>query len=161
MEFLARRLPLLLAVTAALALPSILSAQRERLPFDDVPIVERRWPNAKKTSTSIRYVVNDPGDEKGPTPQPGMYIEALYKGMLLNGKIFDEVRDPKRPLKMRLGRHMLIEGWEQILPMMHRGSKWTIIVPAELAYGSRGRPPDIPSEATLVFELELLNFGPN
>lgn len=134
-------------------------AQRERLPFDDVEIVEKKWPNAKRTSTSLRYVIVEPGDVKGPTPGPGSVIKALYKGMLLDGTVFDEALDPNRPLKMRLGRGNLIAGWEEALQKMHRGEKWILIVPYELGYGSRGRAPDVPPRATLVFEMQLIDFG--
>ncbi|HEY4302400.1 MAG TPA: FKBP-type peptidyl-prolyl cis-trans isomerase [Candidatus Didemnitutus sp.] len=159
MRFLPSRLPVIFLAVLALGAPSRAHAQRERLPFDDVEVVEKRWPNAHKTATSLRYVILEPGDKNGPTPKPGTFIKALYKGMLLNGKIFDETSDPAHALHMRLGRSMLIAGWEEALQKMHRGEKWTLIVPSELGYGTRGRPPDIPPGATLVFELTLLDFG--
>jgi FKBP-type peptidyl-prolyl cis-trans isomerase len=148
----------LLLTLLALCTGPLAQAQRERLPFEDVEIVEKRWPNAKRTSTSLRYVVLKEGDVNGPTPVAGTIVKALYKGMLLNGKVFDEALDPKSPLKMRLGRSNLIAGWEEALQKMHRGEKWLLIVPYELGYGSRGRQPDIPPRATLVFEIELLDF---
>lgn len=154
-----RRFVYLLLVLLAGGAGPRAQAQRERLPFEDVDIVEKRWPNAKRTSTSLRYVVLKEGDTTGPTPVPGMIVKTLYKGMLLGGTVFDQALDPQRPLKMRLGRGMLIAGWEEALQKMHRGDKWILIVPYELAYGSRGRPPDIPPRATLVFEMELLDFG--
>jgi FKBP-type peptidyl-prolyl cis-trans isomerase len=158
MKHCLRRLTFVLLTLAGVGVTPHALAQRERLPFDDVDIVEKRWPNAKRTSTSLRYVILKEGDAKGPTPVPGMIVKALYKGMLLNGKVFDEALDPKNPLTMRLGRGNLIEGWEEALQRMHRGEKWVLIVPYELGYGSRGREPDIPPRATLVFEIELLDF---
>jgi FKBP-type peptidyl-prolyl cis-trans isomerase len=159
MRFLLSRLPFVALVFLALGTPSRVHAQRERLPFDDVDIVEKRWPNAHRTGTSLRYVIVDPGDKNGPSPQPGMFVRTIYKGMLLNGKVFDEAQDPAHALHMRLGRGQLIAGWEEALQKMHRGEKWILIVPYELGYGSRGRLPDIPPRATLVFELTLLDFG--
>jgi FKBP-type peptidyl-prolyl cis-trans isomerase len=73
--------------------------------------------------------------------------------------VFDESPDPYLPLKTRLGRNELIDGWEEALQKMHKGEKWLLIVPPELAYGSRGKPPTIPRLATLVFEMELVDFG--
>jgi FKBP-type peptidyl-prolyl cis-trans isomerase len=154
-----RRLLFLVLTLLAVGVGPRAHAQRERLPFEDVEIVEKRWPNAKRTSTSLRYVIVKAGETDGPTPVPGMIIKALYKGMLLNGKVFDETLDPRAPLKMRLGRGNLIAGWEEALQKMHRGEKWIVIVPYELGYGSRGRAPDIPPRATLVFEMELIDFG--
>jgi FKBP-type peptidyl-prolyl cis-trans isomerase len=78
--------------------------------------------------------------------------------MLLNGKVFDR-NTPEHPLQVRLDRGELIDGWEQALQLMHKGEKWLLIVPPELAYGARGRPPEIKRYATLVFEMQLLDFG--
>lgn len=91
-------------------------------------------------------------------PGPGMMVTTLFKGMLLDGTVFDKMLDPAKPLKMRVGRGGLIEGWEEALQKMHKGEKWLLIVPAELGYGTRGRPPMIPRNATLVFEIELIDF---
>jgi FKBP-type peptidyl-prolyl cis-trans isomerase len=154
-----RRLVVLCLTLLVLGLGPRLHAQRERLPFEDLEIVEKRWPDAKRTSTSLRYIILKEGDKNGPTPESGMWVTTLYKGMLLNGKIFDERLDPKDPFKARIGRDQLIAGWDQALQLMHRGEKWLLIVPYELGYGTRGRPPEIPSRATLVFEMELLDFG--
>jgi FKBP-type peptidyl-prolyl cis-trans isomerase len=154
-----RRLSLFLLTALAVCSGPRARAQRERLPPEDLDIVEKRWPNAKRTFTCLRYVVLKPGDTKGPTPAPGMIVKALFKGMLLNGKVFDQALDPKHPLTMRVGRGVLIAGWDEALQKMHRGEKWILIVPSELAYGYRGREPDIPPQATLVFEIELLDFS--
>ena len=142
---------------AAGAVP--LHAQRERLPPEDVEIVEKRWPQAKRTFTTLRYIVLKEGDKKGGTPDPGMMVSTLFKGMLLNDTVFDSMLDPKDPLKIRVGRGNLIPGWDEALQKMHRGEKWLLIVPAELGYGARGKPPKIPRDATLVFEIELLDFS--
>lgn len=151
---------LLLVCFALLTVGSLpLHAQRERLSPEDQVIVEKRWPNAKRTYTTLRYIVLKEGDKNGPTPQPGMMISALFKGMLLDDTVFDSMLDPKNPLKIRLGRGNLIPGWDEALQKMHRGEKWLLIVPSELAYGVKGRAPDIPRNATLVFELELLDFS--
>lgn len=146
---------LALGLLAALPAPA-----REKLPPEDLEIVEQRWPNAKKTYTGLRYVILEPGDAKGPTPVSGTVVSVDYKGMLLNGKVFDESTG-KQPLKVRLDRGGLIDGWEQALQMMHKGEKWLLIVPPEMAYGAQGKPPLIKRYATLVFEMTLLDFGPH
>lgn len=145
------------AMLAAGAVP--LHAQREKLPPEDLEIVEKRWPKTKRTFTTLRYIVLKEGDKTGDTPQPGMMISALYKGMLLNDTVFDSMLDPKNPLTSRVGRGNLIPGWDEALQKMHRGEKWLLIVPSELGYGVRGKPPGIPRNATLVFEIELLDFS--
>jgi FKBP-type peptidyl-prolyl cis-trans isomerase len=145
---------LLSLITASLAMA------REKLPPEDLEIVEQRWPEAKKTFTGLRYIVLQPGDAGGASPTAGMKVSVVYKGMLLNGKVFDQ-NSAEQPLKIRLDRGDLIDGWEEALQKMHKGEKWLLIVPPELAYGARGRPPEIKRYATLVFEMELIDFGPD
>ncbi len=146
-------------LAAAAALPA--QAQRERLPPEDLEIVEQRWPGAQKTSTGLRYIVLREGDKSAGTPQPGQRVSVLYKGMLLDGTVFDQASDPEKSFRPRVARNELIAGWDQALVRMHKGAKWLLIVPFELGYGSRGNPPKIPRRATLVFEMELLDFGPH
>ena len=137
-----------------------LQAQREKLPSNDLDVVEKKWPNAKRTYTGLRYVVVKPG-KGGGTAEPGMVATVLYKGMLLDGTVFDESPDADHPLKARIGRSELIAGWDEALQKMHEGEKWVLIVPPEMAYGARGKPPRIPRDATLVFEMEMVSFGRN
>jgi FKBP-type peptidyl-prolyl cis-trans isomerase len=137
-----------------------LHAQREKLPPEDLEVVEKRWPDAKRTYTGLRYVVVKAAENGAGNPTPGMNVSVVYKGMLLNGNVFDQ-SDPEHPLKIRLGRGELIDGWEEALQKMHKGEKWLLIVPPEMGYGARGKPPTIPRRATLVFEMELVDFGKN
>ncbi len=148
---------LMLALHAFGTVP--LHAQREKLPPDDREYVEKKWPDTKRTYTGLRYLVLKKAGKDSPSPVPGMIVSVLFKGMLLHGSVFDEDLDPLHPFKIRLGRGELIDGWEEALQKMHKGEKWLLIVPPEMAYGARGKPPVIPRDATLVFELELLDFG--
>jgi FKBP-type peptidyl-prolyl cis-trans isomerase len=141
-------------VCALLAAPVLLHAQREKLPPDDLDFVESKWPNAKKSNTGIRYVVENAG--KGPLLMPGDLVMVTYTASLLNGKMFDRVQDRVHPFTFRVDRGEVIDGWDQILQLMRPGDKWIVIVPPELGYGRRGNPPRVPSYATLVFEMELL-----
>jgi FKBP-type peptidyl-prolyl cis-trans isomerase len=137
-----------------------LQAQREKLPPEDREIVEKKWPAAKRTYTGLRYIVLKQAEKDSASPVPGMIVVVHYKGMLLNGTVFDQSSDG-HPLKIRLGRGDLIDGWEEALQKMHKGEKWFLIVPPEMAYGARGKPPDIPRQATLIFEMELVDFTAN
>lgn len=148
---------LLLALLGLGAAP--LHAQREKLPMADLEIVEKKWPEAKRTYTGLRYIVLKPAPKDSARPVPGMMVSVHFKGMLLDGTVFDESPDPEHPIKSLLGRGALIEGWDEALQKMHKGEKWLLIVPPEMAYGARGKPPHIPRRATLVFEMELLDFG--
>jgi FKBP-type peptidyl-prolyl cis-trans isomerase len=142
---------------ATLVSAPIVHAQREKLPPDDLEYVEKTWPDAKKTVTGIRYVIMHPGE--GEMPKPGNKVNVLYVGRLLNGKVFDQATDPAQPFTFRVRRDMVIEGWDQILQLMKKGEKRLVIIPPELGYGTRGQPPKIGRNATLVFEIELVSFA--
>jgi FKBP-type peptidyl-prolyl cis-trans isomerase len=145
-----------LIVFIFLAMPAVVRAQREKLPPEDLEMVQKTWPHAKKTSTGLRYVVLTEG--KGELAKPGDMVRVLYTGWLLNGTQFDQAIDPAKPMEFRLGRQNVIEGWDQGLQLMRPGEKRVFIIPYELGYGSRGNLPSIPPKATLVFEVELLGI---
>jgi FKBP-type peptidyl-prolyl cis-trans isomerase len=135
-----------------------LHAQRERLTPEEIELVEKKWPGTKKTSTGIRYIVQKEGS--GESPKSGDRVSVLYVGTLLDGTKFDARTDPADPLTFRLGRQEVIAGWEQILSSMKLNEKRLVIIPGSLAYGSRGRAPNIGRDATLVFEMELVKITP-
>lgn len=146
---------LLLVILAGV---SPLCAQREKLPWEDLEIVETKWPDAKKTSTGLRYLIlkEGTGDAR---PLPGDIVKVLFQGRLLDGHVFNESLDPAKPAPMRIGRDLLIPAWEEAIKNMRRGEKRLIIVPYELGYGTKGDPPRVPRRATLIFEIEVLDFG--
>lgn len=135
---------------------SSLHAQREKLPPEDLEFVQKNWPEAKKTNTGLRYIILREG--QGEMPVPGSKCAVVYVGRLLNGKVFNQLDDRANPFVFRIRRGEVIEGWDQILQLMKVGEKRLVVIPGELAYGTRGRPPDIPRNATLVFEIELLEI---
>src|SRR5208283_876160 len=101
------------SVCALFAAPALLHAQREKLPADDYDIVTKRWPDAKISNTGIRYIVEKQG--AGPLLMPGDMVMVTYTGQLLNGKVFDRELDKGHPFAFRVGRGVVIEGWDQIL----------------------------------------------
>ncbi|HEY5079947.1 MAG TPA: FKBP-type peptidyl-prolyl cis-trans isomerase [Opitutaceae bacterium] len=147
-------LRLIAATCALIAAPLVLHAQREKLPPDDYDIVMKKWPQAQISNTGIRYIIEKQG--AGPLLMPGDMVMVHYTGKLLNGKIFDQNHDEKKPFTFRVDRGEVIVAWDQILQSMRPGDKWLLIIPPELAYGRRGEPPVIPSYATLVFEVEIV-----
>ena len=151
----------LLALTLLALTASPAQAQREKLPPDDLEYVEKKWPDAKRTYTGLRYIVLKKAEKDSPSPTAGSMVKVLYKGMLLDGTVFDQGLDRAHALDTRVGRGELIEGWDEALQKMHKGEKWLLIVPPEMAYGSKGKPPGIPRNATLVFEMELLDISAN
>lgn len=147
----------LLTLCCVLFAPVALQAQREKLPPEDLDVVEKTWPEAKRTGTGLRTQVLKEGS--GPTAKKGDIVSVVYTGKLLNGTVFDQALDPAKPFTFRLGRNNVIDGWEEGLQLMRVGERRLLIVPYELGYGTRGSPPKIPRRATLVFDVELVTIG--
>lgn len=80
------------------------------------------------------------------------YVGALYHG----GSVFDASWQRKQPFPFALGQGQVIPGWDQGVPGMRVGGRRELIIPAALAYGAAGRPPTIPTNAPLVFVIDLL-----
>ncbi len=115
--------------------------------------------NAKKdgvitTASGLQYSILKEGDGAKPTAEDK--VIAHYKGTLLDGTVFDSSYDRGEPATFPVNG--VIQGWQEILPMMKEGGKWEVVIPANLAYGPRGAGPNSPigPNETLKFEIELI-----
>ena len=112
-------------------------------------------PGVQTTASGLQYQVVTEG--KGPKPQPTDVVRVNYKGMLLDGKTFDSSYDRGEPATFSLNQ--VVPGWQEGIAMMPVGSKYKFWIPAKLGYGDKGTPGGpIPPNATLVFEVELLDI---
>ena len=97
----------------------------------------------------------------GATPKPGQICVMHYTGWLYQngakGQKFDSSLDRGRPFEFPIGLQRVIPGWDEGVATMKVGGKRTLIIPPELGYGSRGAGGVIPPNATLIFEVELLD----
>ena len=97
----------------------------------------------------------------GFSPKPGQTCIVHYTGWLYvngtKGAKFDSSVDRKRPFSFVLGEHQVIEGWERGVATMKVGGKRTLIIPPALGYGTKGGGTMIPPNATLIFDVELLD----
>ncbi len=142
---------------ALLILPSVAPAgPRAEFTLEEEQAIHERWPTAIETPSGMRYVVLEEGS--GPKPRTRQRLAALYEGSLFDGTVFDKKLDPADPFEFIIGANQVIEGWEEAFMGMRAGEKRILIIPYPLAYGLRGRPPDIPNRATLVFTVELLSI---
>jgi len=117
------------------------------------PLLDYRFTT---TSTGLQYRVLAEGS--GPTPIAGQRVTAHYTGWLTDGSKFDSSRDRGEPFSFTLGRGQVIAGWDEAIATMRVGERRTLVIPANLAYGSAGRP-GIPPNSTLVFDVALLGIG--
>ena len=93
----------------------------------------------------------------GATPQRGQTVTVHYTGTLASGKKFDSSYDHGRPADFKIGVGSVIKGWDEGLMTMKVGGKRRLVIPSALGYGPQGRPPDIPGNSTLIFDVELLD----
>jgi len=107
-----------------------------------------------KTVSGLKYVDEVIGT--GDSPKPGSLVSVHYTGTLEDGTKFDSSVDRGKPFEFRIGTGSVIKGWDEGVMTMKVGGKRQLIIPPELGYGTRGSPPKIPPNATLVFEIELL-----
>jgi peptidylprolyl isomerase len=98
----------------------------------------------------------------GAAPKLGQSAVVHYTGWLYEdgkkGKKFDSSVDRGQPFAFKIGQRQVIAGWDQGVASMRIGGKRTLIIPPNLAYGSPGSPPAIPPNATLIFDIELLDL---
>lgn len=93
----------------------------------------------------------------GPKPTNGQQVTTHYTGRLLDGTVFDSSVDRNSPFDFTLGTGQVIKAWDLCVASMDIGEKCRVTATAEYAYGKAGSPPTIPPNATLVFDLELLD----
>lgn len=92
----------------------------------------------------------------GATPNKGQKVKVHYTGWLTNGREFDSSVKRNKPFNFELGKRKVIKGWDEGVATMKVGGKRQLKVPSSLGYGAVGSPPAIPKNATLIFEVELL-----
>lgn len=114
-------------------------------------------PSAASTKPSS-LVKEDTVVGKGPEAKKGDHVSVHYTGTLLDGTKFDSSRDRDEPFEFTLGSGMVIKGWDEGVVGMKKGGKRRLTIPSELGYGKSGSPPKIPPDATLVFDIELLEI---
>jgi FKBP-type peptidyl-prolyl cis-trans isomerase len=95
-------------------------------------------------------------DCDGPQPTAASTVTVHYRGTLTDGTPFDSSYDRGQPSSFPLNN--VIDGWIEGLQLMSVGERFLFTIPGNLAYGAQGRPPAIPPNATLIFEIELLGI---
>jgi FKBP-type peptidyl-prolyl cis-trans isomerase len=134
-----------------------LAAEQPELSTQDALAIDRLYPTATESPSGLRFLVRDHGTG-AETPRPGDIVSARYTGRLLDGEVFDSSDRNGGIFTFQVGAGRVIKGWDEAFLGMKKGEKRTLIVPWWLAYGEAGSPPVIPPRATLVFDVELVDF---
>lgn len=132
--------------------------QTPQLSSAEAAAIDGQFATAVVLPSGLRYLIRAPGAGEA-KPRRGQEVVVQYEGrLLLGGRKFDSSYDRKRPFTFQVGVGEVIAGWDATLLDMKKGEKRTVIIPWWLAYGAAGRPPVIPPKASLVFEIELVDF---
>jgi peptidylprolyl isomerase len=109
------------------------------------------------TPSGLEYIDETIGT--GPKPAAGGEVTVHYVGTLADGSKFDSSRDRDEPFTFTIGEGEVIAGWDEGVMSMQVGGKRKLIVPPQLGYGAAGAGGVIPPNATLIFEVELLEVN--
>ena len=108
-----------------------------------------------ETKSGLRYQILQKGDGKQATK--GAMVSVHYKGQLLDGTVFDSSYKRKQPIDFNVGIGQVIAGWDEGIQLLQVGDKARFVIPSNLAYGESGAGGVIPPNATLIFDVELMN----
>ena len=145
--------PITAAMRSALA-----SEQKPELSTTDELYIEEHYPTARILPSGVRYILlgQGTGDDR---PHVGQSADIRYSVSLLDGTPIDSSdAHGGEPFTFLIGHGQVIKGLDEVVPDMRKGEKRSLIIPWWLAYGEIGSPPKIPPNATLVFDVELVDF---
>lgn len=108
------------------------------------------------TPSGLQY--DDIAEGTGAEAKSGQKVSVHYTGTLVDGKKFDSSRDRGKPFQFTLGVGQVIKGWDEGVAGMKVGGQRKLTIPPELGYGSRGAGGVIPPNATLIFDVELIEI---
>jgi FKBP-type peptidyl-prolyl cis-trans isomerase len=107
-----------------------------------------------ETASGLRYQILQKGTGKQATK--GAQVSVHYKGQLLDGTVFDSSYKRKQPIDFAIGVGQVIAGWDEGIQLLKVGDKARFVIPSHLAYGEAGAGGEIPPNATLIFDVELM-----
>ncbi|OYQ33969.1 peptidylprolyl isomerase [Flavobacterium cyanobacteriorum] len=117
--------------------------------------MERLAAGFDKTDSGLRYKIIQKGN--GKKAEKGRTVSVHYTGSLDNGQVFDSSYKRRQPIDFPLGKGHVIEGWDEGIALLQVGDKARFVIPSHLGYGPRGAGGVIPPDATLIFDVELMD----
>ena len=133
------------------------SAEASSEPPEDAGGEATCYEEATKTDSGLEITDEVCGD--GAVAESGKLVTVHYVGKLEDGTQFDASKDRGQPFEFLLGGGQVIQGWDEGIVGMAVGGKRTLVIPPELGYGSEGAGGVIPPDATLIFDVELLEVA--
>lgn len=117
--------------------------------------IEKIAASFEKTKSGLRYKIIQTGS--GSKAEKGKTVSIHYEGSLSNGQVFDSSFKRNQPIDFQLGIGQVIAGWDEGIGLLKVGDKARFVIPSELGYGSAGAGGVIPPNATLIFDVELMD----
>ena len=146
----------LIVSVAVIAVVLLILTNNASTPQSACGALVSQWREGGMTTTASGLQYKAITEGTGPTPVATSNVTVNYRGCLLNGTEFDSSYSREQPINFTLNG--VIPGWTEGVQLMPQGSRYLFYIPAELAYGAQGRPPTIPGNSPLIFEIELLGF---
>lgn len=109
----------------------------------------------EKTASGLRYQIIQKGE--GAQAQSGQQVKVHYEGSLADGQVFDSSYKRNEPIAFQVGVGQVIPGWDEGIQLLHIGDKARFVIPSDLGYGAAGAGGVIPPNATLIFDVELVD----
>jgi FKBP-type peptidyl-prolyl cis-trans isomerase len=148
------RIILSLLVLSALAAGCVSADDKPK--EGDKPTDKDKNEKVVTTNSGLKYI--DQKEGTGERAREGDTVAVHYTGWLKDGTKFDSSVDRGVPFELTIGKTRVIKGWTEGLQGMREGGKRKLIIPPDLAYGEEGRPPKIPGNSELTFEIELVKI---
>ena len=133
------------------------AAQDEVWTSEQLVFLQEKFGAMETTPSGLHYKIVQPGTGEA-RPSRANLVSVHYRGTFLDGRVFDDSLAKGRPFQFRVGVGHVIKGWDQAVVEMRRGEKRLVVVPYWLGYGVGGKIPYILPRATLVFDIELLDW---
>jgi peptidylprolyl isomerase len=140
-------------ISLAVAVPALSADKVENAA---APKTETKGAAPVTTASGLKYT--DVVVGKGESPKKGQTVTVHYTGTFPDGRKFDSSVDRGQPFSFVIGQGQVIKGWDEGVITMKKGGKRQLVIPANLAYGEAGAGGVIPPNATLHFDVELLDF---
>jgi peptidylprolyl isomerase len=155
------KLIILLLLIVGIVIPACSQKEIKSMDIQQKPVTVQQQTSSVppeqyvKSPSGLAYLDMIPGT--GPSPRAGKQVKVHYTGTLENGTKFDSSLDRGQPFSFTIGVGQVIPGWDEGVLSMRVGGKRKLVIPPQLGYGAAGAGGVIPPNATLIFEVELLD----